>query len=520
MNILIVDDEPIFIKKVRRIITEFDAETGETTEVAEAYSGQEALKIIAKSKPDLLFTDIKMSNMNGIELSLSLQKDFPEIPIVIISGYPSFDYARAAIRANVLEYLLKPIDPELVKAVIHRVYPRLLEAKYAEEKQLLQRAIEFDDQWEEKRVDGNDAIRRYRAYYVVAIQNLEVMNDRERLFYRQTDIAHEAYMTELNRHIGENGSAWIFDYRDQRSYMIIVGLKDEDEEAIEGVVDSIVRYFSFRDFPVSVVYTSGLHKISNIKETIPLLADVLKDRIVLGVPSRIRLKPGEAYSRIAYMQLGEQEEMKMSSLLQKEDTAAMKKQFFLTFQMWKAERLPVVEVEQNMKRLYGWVEKHARFANSKAAGIAEKRIEEILQTAVSFEEAAEFLWELLLERLEPQAGSRAFEPPAPLFKQIDYYLKTNLNRPIGLNHLSEHFKVSRTYLCNLFRKQAGASFLDYFNTLRMDKAKELIRERPELMFKEIAERIGFWDHHYFSRVFKTFTGLTPSEFRQAESISD
>ena len=77
--------------------------------VGEASDGEMALPLIRKTVPDVLITDIKMPFMDGLTLSSIVKKEFPEIRIVIVSGYDDFEYARKAIAIGVDDYLLKPI---------------------------------------------------------------------------------------------------------------------------------------------------------------------------------------------------------------------------------------------------------------------------------------------------------------------------------------------------------------------------------------------------------------------------
>ena len=77
--------------------------------VGEAGDGEMALPLIRKTKPDVLITDIKMPFMDGLTLSHIVGQEFPEMKIIIISGYDDFEYARQAIKVGVEQYLLKPI---------------------------------------------------------------------------------------------------------------------------------------------------------------------------------------------------------------------------------------------------------------------------------------------------------------------------------------------------------------------------------------------------------------------------
>lgn len=86
--------------------------------VGEASDGELAYPLIKKEKPDILITDIRMPFMDGLELSRIVKKEFPQMKILILSGYNEFDYAKTAIGIGVTDYLLKPItSAKLLEAV-------------------------------------------------------------------------------------------------------------------------------------------------------------------------------------------------------------------------------------------------------------------------------------------------------------------------------------------------------------------------------------------------------------------
>ncbi|MFD0696602.1 response regulator [Paenibacillus sp. GCM10027628] len=516
MNILIVDDEPIFIEKIKRIIADFSRESAiETNIVAEAYSGQEALRTIAKHMPDIVFTDIKMSGMNGIELSHILQKDWPDIAVVIISGYPSFDYAREAMRGGVVDYLLKPIDPELVKELLYRIQPQIRSKRYALGKKLIHSIIESDGQNCVQDPPDIQKTNVFSSYCVLAVQKLEALSDNDLLFLQQSENQHEKYMERLQQLMGDSSSIWIFNAKDGRSFIVVIGLHRIDESILDWIVTTTRDYFSFGGFPVSAAYSQELNNIADIKEVIPQLLKILYNRIVIGRSQMIRLPEEMNRPKQTYLLLANQFESKIGSILSKKDWPALKKEFFQLFQVWKTEQCPSIYVESNLKRIIHLIDRHLQTSDVLASKTLGNRIEEILFTAVSYEEAAGYCWEMVTKLLQLQSNEANHDNAVSLYERIGNYLKSHINEPVSLTQLSDTFNVSRTYLCNLFRNYADTSFVGYFTALRMDKAKELIQDHPDLILKDIAELVGFGDHHYFSRVFKTVTGQTPSEFKHA-----
>jgi len=517
MNILLVDDEPIFIDKLRRIIEEYDRENGNDIRIiGEAYSGQEAIAIISRTPPDLIFTDIKMSNMNGIELSKLLQQEHPDIAVAIISGYPSFDYVREAMRANVTEYLLKPIEPTMVKELLHRIRPRVSHKKYRLSQERLLNLIESQENNAVACLPVSDTrqpARDYACYRVLAVQKPETVNHRDRLFLEQSMNVHEELILRLQGRLGPLGSAWILNSQDRRSQILIVGLQNSDEPLLKEITDIIRSYFSYDGIPISIAIGREIRDHSDLKQEIQLLLITLSQRIVIGSAQLIDASQKAIASQSAYTQVSNQLETKLVSLIAKKNGPALSKELSQLFRVWKSEQCPSVYIEKNMSRIIYLIERNLLTPNAMVGKMLEDRIKEIIYTAASFEEAARYCWEVMTDLLRVPSGASGHQDAGFLFERIQDYLQAHLNEQIGLTELNGIFKVSNTYLCNLFRNYANASFVEYFTTLRMEKAKTLIRDHPDMMLKDIAELVGYRDHHYFSRVFKIITGQTPSEYK-------
>ncbi len=103
-SILVVDDELL----IRDLLYDFFQDHGWDITVAE--SGEKALEILQKKKVDVLLTDLRMPAMDGMALTGRVRKSFPDIPVVIMTGYPSVESAVSALRNKVADYITKPFN--------------------------------------------------------------------------------------------------------------------------------------------------------------------------------------------------------------------------------------------------------------------------------------------------------------------------------------------------------------------------------------------------------------------------
>ncbi|MCI7607936.1 MAG: response regulator, partial [Enterocloster clostridioformis] len=121
-RIILVDDE----EEVRQsIIRKIDWRGAGFCVVGDAENGEEALEKVEALEPDLILTDIRMPFMDGLSLAERVRQKYPSVKIVIFSGYDDFEYAKQAIKLNVTEYILKPVNVEELTAILKRIKSNL-----------------------------------------------------------------------------------------------------------------------------------------------------------------------------------------------------------------------------------------------------------------------------------------------------------------------------------------------------------------------------------------------------------
>jgi len=152
LKLLIVEDEVLTLaaleKMVERSGTSF-------TVHGTAANGKEAVVLVNKIKPSLVVTDIRMPEMDGLELIGFLYKSFPWIKIIILSGYSDFTYARQGIKYDVLDYLLKPVKQEALKGVLHRA-EQVITGKYR---------FSLECSWEPETIDCFEKVVFYTGVF-------------------------------------------------------------------------------------------------------------------------------------------------------------------------------------------------------------------------------------------------------------------------------------------------------------------------------------------------------------------
>lgn len=130
LKLMIVDDEP-FVRNALRTGVVWEKYGYEV--VATCQDGQEALDMMPSMQPDIILTDVRMPFMNGMELAEKMHERYPEIIVIMISGYEEFEYAKAAVNYGAFAYLLKPLDIEELLKTLERAEKQIRDRKRLKE---------------------------------------------------------------------------------------------------------------------------------------------------------------------------------------------------------------------------------------------------------------------------------------------------------------------------------------------------------------------------------------------------
>lgn len=122
MRLLVADDEKIVQDSIRLII---EREHLEGIEFEAVSTGGAAIEMARTFHPDVIFMDIDMPGLNGLEAIQSIRKFSPEVITVVITAYDVFQYAQTAIRCGVYDYLLKPFTPQKIVELLNRIQETL-----------------------------------------------------------------------------------------------------------------------------------------------------------------------------------------------------------------------------------------------------------------------------------------------------------------------------------------------------------------------------------------------------------
>lgn len=172
-----------------------------------------------------------------------------------------------------------------------------------------------------------------------------------------------------------------------------------------------------------------------------------------------------------------------------------------------------IDVQQGMLHLLGSVQHAVMVSGISPARLSKgSNLYEALSQIREPQQILEWFRQKVAEPFLKELTERSDAQVKRIIEQAMIYLQANYMRDISLDNCAEHTGTNPFYLSKSFKQVTGKNFIDYLTELRMDRAKELLRE-TELKINDIADQVGY-QHSYFNRIFKKLEGMTPSRYRE------
>jgi two-component system response regulator YesN len=533
MKLIIVDDEPLLRQGIAKIVERLDL----PVEVAGlAGDGKEALRLLAEVRPDLVITDIRMPEMDGLDFIGEALQIYPKLPFIIVSGYDDFEYARRGIQYGVVDYLLKPVDHEELRAGIERIRKRAEDdrrrARIGDELALLQRQNEeslreklltklietgggdADFLKDEKLAELHSTCREIAvAVFDLALPELPYRSFREgdEALLR---FAVSNVITDLIAQTGRRGTLFRHSLYDHQLVYVLGDGEISTEllrRELQEVLDGVNRYLKLE---AAVGIGKPAKTLPDLPQSYQQAKLAARERIIHGW-NRVYLSSARpdvhASSRSG---MTDEEDRLLSRYLTEGNAAAIRQ--------WIGRRIRgIVEREgAGFPSLESFcIELHLRFwkyliARIDAPEWAIGEIDDLLGWLYRTDHWTEIedrlgeTTDAIIEHLNRLRHSDSYD----VMEEVKRYIDANLHEPLSLKWIAERFFLHPNYFSRRFKEKYKESFIGYVTGERIRKASRLLRE-TELMIQEIAGLVGIPDAAYFSSVFRKATGLTPNQYR-------
>lgn len=543
LKIFLAEDEVVVRETIKRMIPweELGFEL-----VGEAADGEMALPLLIRQQPDLLITDIKMPFMDGLTLARLAKKEIPGLKVVILSGYDDFNYAKQAIGIGVEDYLLKPITKN---ALIERLSE--IRSRYEHEKTQKEYYEKF--QREMQAYEKNSSRDFFEALVGGSMDMMEVYKRAEKL---GLDIVAEAYnvliftmncdedfsgqrdeyssweaesLELLENFFAGHSSAMLFRSNIFSYGVLLKGQRETIEENTRACVDEIRKILSRQDGRREWFLAVGqsVERLSQIQKSYHTASRAFSQRYLYDENILY-------YDEMETMEHpGGQAETEDNAYLQKVDVNALNPailQKFLSNGLQEEAENFVKDYfyaigQEPMESLVfrNYVILNVRFSVIsfiKGLGCDTNEMEsadteEVLaESGKNMESAIAYAKKMISQAIEIRDQNSGNKNRSILKTAVDFIDSHYMEEDISLNTVANVANVSANHFSALFSQNMGQTFIEYLTTLRMNKAKELLR-CTGMRSSEITGEIGYKDAHYFSYLFKKTQGMTPSDYRKA-----
>lgn len=518
LKVLIVEDERITRESLESLIPW--EELG-ISSVKSARNGQEALKVVEDFPPDILLCDVRMPKMDGIEFSKHLKTLFPKCKIVFISGYAEKEYLLSAIHLNAIDYIEKPLDIEKIVQTIKKVIELINKEKEKEESkkrlleyynenfyytcsQIVQHLLEYDPDYY--------FLQKYGMEWLLESQIIPIIGKFRWKNGRKVEIDNilkNIYQKAFSKFGREDKISFLFSFISSDTFIAIFKKEKIDDVKTKEFVAFIKEELS--DFFDMSIATGEAVWIKKIRPHLEEIKRLLQTKVFYH-------GYGSFY---AYEYLKKTEETSLhfdlemyEKFLKDNNVKKVREEIERFCFLLKSGEYQNIEKVKNvffeMIIIAYEIGRQRKITQKLDENGRAQKWKEILQKN-TLDEIKEVLHETIDSIFD------IFNQKGNLNKKVYHIMRfideNYFDKELTIQKIANHFYFSPNYLCAMFKKATGKTLNDYITEVRIEKAKELLKD-DSIKLYEVAEKVGFSDPNYFSTIFKKKVGLTPSDFRE------
>ncbi len=503
ITILIVDDEKLERNGIKFLLKREDEEF----HILEAVNGRDALGILQSKKVDLLFSDIKMPYVTGLDLAKQARELQPDIEIVIFSGYNDFSYAKEALHYGVVDYVLKPVDP----GEFHRTFQKVrrnIEEK-AKERAQQSRQVDYLKKYflldylcygkEESLVQAESLLRQGEEDDLGAYACMIMVGSSEPFF----EVEEEKFLAQLREgiqrrflYLNINTNESLFFFREKFSNY--------------GAVAQQLYQFLRQKYDANCYLAVSreirdYHELPQMfQELEELLAEQFyepKQHVFFGGAA------GEEEERLDDLEVSQVLDS-ISSDIHYKDIIHLRQDFQKLENKYKHEKQ---FSEMYVKFVFSSILKEVYEVMADTdLKMLEKQVDKLyrcrkIQEVIAITDSA--ISELERSVQEQNEGFREE------ITKVKSYICHHYDENLSIEMLAGRVYLSPGYLSVVFKEETGVNLNRFIREVRMNKAKELL-ETTNMKISQIARKVGISNNSYFCRSFREYFGNTPESCRK------
>lgn len=540
-RLMVVEDEDMIRKG---IVNSIPWESLGFIVVAESANGKDALEQLKKNPVDVLLTDVKMPIMGGIELSKETRVLYPDIEIIILSGFAEFEYARQAIGFRAFDYLLKPTNKKKLLDAFAELKESLDQKQELREEifcsnqyisagyetmrnEFLQSMLEgdtslfndFDEKISSLELDFSG---HFFTAATIKLDRKSIFKELESSWATDKRLLTFSYRNILKEELSNIDNAYyiVKDY-DMIDFIFCFTSLEQQKEQMISCLESISENIQNCLFKyVTVPYTIGIGlsypSIHHISKSYSQAKRSIQNNFYLG-DHRVQVYQdnNESKYELNFIRFYPEELELVVVSISNGKYAETKKYLTSIFRMLMEQNLLPEIVKNYCITLKLMIQSKITNNYEVLERIIGDEYNDFVKEAINVKELEAYIVNVMVElakEVDQTIDPLEVKDQHVAIDKAKEYMETHLSEKITLKMISENVYLSETYFSFLFKKITGITYIDYIQKLRMQEAKRLLVNTKYKVYK-IAELIGYSDYKYFSVQFKKYVALTPKEYR-------
>lgn len=506
-SILIADDEQPIINGLKLIINKYFY--NQYTIIAEAHNGRETIALAEKHLPDIILLDVNMPGITGIEAIQSISKHGITTAFVLITAFEKFEIAQEALALGVCDYILKPVSKERLELALNTASVHIEKIRYLKDKEL-----EFAEK--EKlyatymqeiffyNLTNNTLTKEHIYNFKNALHITKLFGCLMLVKINSIDAANEL-LADLTNFIHFKTNALHSSFLFMGCSILLLPLQEKTDSALLNFISMLKEEFKQQLAAHNLILFPGTPE--NLLD-ISISWNFAKEKLLASY----------------YTESSEQNTVHA--------VVFSLNDFYLAIAEGKYQKA--------IKHMHDSIEAVLSYEMGAISSFSDTLLYKLIGMAVCLSSirALQYtniltmdsiktfhrIWNdghkkealiMLHSLLKQLFGSIQNKTTSPLIEQALYYIHLHYTELISLESAAEALSVSPAHLSRVMKEELGKGFARTLTETRLEHAKQLLKSKS-VPIKEVSIQCGYQDPNYFSRVFKSYTGLTPMEYYEKE----
>ncbi|MET3547064.1 two-component system response regulator YesN [Paenibacillus favisporus] len=522
MKLIVVDDEKGIVEGLQKMIGRY---LPECEVIGTAHNGLEGRNLIQRRQPDIVITDIRMPQADGLDMISMLKETDCAAKFILLSGYADFEYARRGIQLGVKFYINKPVEEEELSGCVRQVMEEI-RADRAKQQEMIELKQEVHSRNQEEAlrsilelgVDHTDLVEELLRSAHIPTTNTRfasIMIELEGTMDALKEIGFEPLLRQIDLALKPYRGVYRFRYSGPQVAVLIAHGSTIAYGELIRVIRRLKEAVS-RELNLSIAAGIGTvqEQAAGISRSFEEARMALSYKVVKGAGAVIPFP--ETMNREGQIRpVSEETIAKLESALDNMDEAECVGIIRGIFRgMETAPGISPADLQQQCLNILLSSIRNMSFQQLQQNGFLGRHI--LSLEGISRFRTLEHLEEWMVQVIRGMIAFKV-EHHVPkkkdMITEIKEYVTTHYNEPISLADLASRFFISPYYLSQFFKQKTGDTYLNFLTQIRMNKAKELL-ERTDLKVYEVCQRVGYSDPQHFARMFEKVAGCKPRDYRK------